>query len=236
MSLGFILIRLAKLCMSSSLWWGGWIENITCARISMCNISTWETYKTKGMGHDCNCLRNSCMIRWGAGDLRGLALFEKDTGQVEFERGFHHFDRQRFELQCHIILGRRGTGILLHIDFSWCQHLPTAFLLLINNHEGQDVKDSQCRIVYSWTKTNGEPEILQSTHIFNDKCPVLVFKLLCSRLLLTEKCVLDACCVFSTLHIAYNVHNASVTTSGSPSIESTGRHMKKTKIGETGEM
>lgn len=59
-----------------------------------------------------------CVMRCRVGDLRGLALFEKHTGQVELKRGFHHFDRQRFELQCYIILGRRSTGILLHIDFS----------------------------------------------------------------------------------------------------------------------
>lgn len=48
----------------------------------------------------------------------GFALFEKDTGQVDFERGLHHFDRQRFELQCDVILSRRGAGKLLHVDIS----------------------------------------------------------------------------------------------------------------------
>lgn len=51
-------------------------------------------------------------------NLRGFSLFEKYTGQVQLQRGFHYFGREWFEPQCDIILSRRGTGKLLHIDIS----------------------------------------------------------------------------------------------------------------------
>lgn len=63
----------------------------------------------------------------------GFALFEKDTGQVHFQRGLHHFDRQRFELQRDVILSRRGAGELLHVDVGRCQHLSTPLCLIFND-------------------------------------------------------------------------------------------------------
>ena len=70
---------------------------------------------------------------------RGLSFPDEDARQRQLERGLHHFDRQRLELQRQVGLGRRWTGEPLQVDVCRGQHLTMALVLLQvddkNNHD-----------------------------------------------------------------------------------------------------
>lgn len=61
---------------------------------------------------------------------RGFPFANEDAGQRQFERGLHHFDRQRLQLQRQVGLGRRGTGEALQVDVGRRQHLAMPLVLL----------------------------------------------------------------------------------------------------------
>lgn len=100
-------------------------------------------------------------------NLRGFALFEKSTGQVQFERGFHHFHRHWFQSQGYVILGLLDK--VFHIDISWCQRLLTAFWLLTssNNRDwAQEVK-----VIFKISTRSYSVECMIETHKVNTfKC------------------------------------------------------------------
>lgn len=72
-------------------------------------------------------------------DSRGFPFSNEDTRQRQFERGLHHFDRQRLQLQRQVSLGRRRTGKPLQVDVCRGQHLTMPLVLLHmtdrNNHD-----------------------------------------------------------------------------------------------------
>lgn len=69
---------------------------------------------------------------------RGFPLSDKDARQRQLERGLHHFDRQRLQLQRQVGLGRRRAGVTLQVDVRRGQNLTMALVLLHGVTEAQD--------------------------------------------------------------------------------------------------
>lgn len=66
----------------------------------------------------------------GKTDSRRFPLAHKDTRQRQLERGLHHFDRQRLQLQRQVGLRRRRTGEPLQVDVGGRQNLTMPLVLL----------------------------------------------------------------------------------------------------------
>lgn len=65
---------------------------------------------------------------------RGFPFSNEDARQRQFERGLHHFDRQRLQLQRQVSLCRRRAGEPLQVDVRRRQHLTMPLALLHVTH------------------------------------------------------------------------------------------------------
>lgn len=117
-SAGLTLIRLARLCMSSSL------------RNKQTHTKTLLMINNMKLLRDNLSASNNKRHQCGKTDSRRFPLAHKDTRQRQLERGLHHFDRQRLQLQRQVGLRRRRTGEPLQVDVGGRQNLTMPLVLL----------------------------------------------------------------------------------------------------------